>query len=367
MKNLPLNFMLFVLMLISACTASEKTIGESGLEKDYQSALNKLKSGNTSQKQIALLSTTLTTMISQQEPIKDSLLQTNQLADTEKAFEINQYLLVKIFPTLPYVDKNYKATFDKLKIEEEKLQTELQTIFFEKGKTNLDEAIAENNKEKARFAFEAFEKSVQYGKAEATVAPLKQKSLDFAMLVYHVTIDAPADKRYNILLDDRFREVENINRKFKKIYFQRENLEAVDCTLEIVLDPLQNHIEDRSNTQTFERKVQTGTTTTTDGNGNSKETPVYQTVMGTLTKNTKVKVFRWNTVIKIHSNSPNCTLTSSQFQEIFESASTKISISGDERAIPEGYQNVEEQMMTDQEAVEQLIEQIYFRIQSNVL
>lgn len=367
MRNQTAIFLLFCLfILLSACTASEKTVGNS-VEKTYDTALSKLKSGNTSQKQITALSTALGEMIQSQMPLKDSLLQTNQLADKEKAFEMNQYLLFKIFPALPYVDKTYQTTFEKLKTEEQTLQTEFQSFYLEQGKSNLAEALAKGDKEKSKLAYEAFGKAIKYGIEASEVKELQQKSLDFSTIIYHVTIEAPMDRQYQILLEDKFRDVENINRKFKKIYFKRENLENVDCTLKIVLDPLHSHVEDRSNSRNFERSVQTGSTSTTDANGNSKESPVFEKVSATLTENTKAKIFRWNTVINIQSNSPNCTLTSSQFQESFENLSTRISISGDERAIPENYRMPEEQMMTDQEAVEQLIEQIYDRIQLTIL
>jgi hypothetical protein len=367
MKNSLPNFILLTLILISACTTSEKTMSDNGLEKDYSSALRKLESGNASSKQIAVLSTALTEIINQQTALKDSLQQIGNLENTDKSYQINQYLLDKIFPALPYIDKSYKATLDKLKIEEQELQTFLQTTYFEQGKSNLNTAMSENDKAKSKMAYLEFEKSQKYGGNKMVLDSLKKVSLDHSIMIYNLRIKVPSDRKYLIQLEDRFQEIEKNNIKFKQIYFN-QNDKKVDCTIWIEFDKLVRTLHDQQYSQTYQKRVRTGSTTQRNEDGTEREIAVFNTVSGTVSKNTKVKTFQWNIYIFIESTSNNCNLGSSQFPEILTSEALEIDISGDERAVPEQYQNFNpEPMLSDMDLMDELIDRIYRKIEFNVL
>ena len=232
----------------------------------------------------------------------------------------------------------------------------------EQGKQNLHIAINENNKRQSQSAYNAFEKAKKYG---ADVNDLLQKSMQHSLITYNVKGIA-AEIRYQILVDERFVGVEDINRKFKKFHYNNDAANE-DCTITIAFDRFQDIKEDRRETESFQKQVQTGSTTETDANGNEKEIATYGTVYGTAVKIQKMKTFTCQITLSATSTSNNCDVVNKQIVETVTVSAMEINVSGDERALPQEYQRFTPQMLpTDRDIVEQLIEQAYQRIQSEL-
>lgn len=362
MKIQPLIFILFISIVMSACTATEESIGDNSTERRYNTALSHLKSGSTTTRHLDNLTSALTTMLTTNAVIKDSLSNDISLTNKELIYDIDDYLLLKIHSAKPYLNGMYDGKFDSLQTEKQQLETELRTTYLEQGTRDLDIAIYENQKSKAQAAYNAFEKAKKYG---ADVDDLLQKSMHHSLMTYNFKAIA-AESRYQILVDERFIGVEDINRKFKKFYYRNDEVDE-DCTVTIAFDRFQEIKDQRRETESFQKQVQTGTRTETDAEGNQKEVAVFGTVYGTAVKIEKIKTFTCQITLSATSNSNSCDVTDRLIVETLTVSAKEINVSGDERALPQEYQNFSPQMLPmDRDIVEQLIEQAYQRIQSEL-
>lgn len=362
MKIQPLNFIFLIVLFISACTATEESVGNHSTERRYKNALSKLQSGSTATKHINDLKSVLTEIVTTNEGIKDSLNNNLSLENKELTYDINTHLVEKIFPTIAYTGGMYASKMDSLQTEQKALKRELQTIFLNQGNQDLDIAINLKDKSKGQTAYNAFEKAKKYG---ADVEELLKQSLQYSVITYNFK-GLAAESRYQILVDERFIGVEDINRKFKKFYYKNDDVNE-DCTITIAFDRFQDVKEDRRETESFQKQVQTGTQTETDANGNEKEVATFGTVYGTAVKIQKMKTFTCQITLSATSSSNSCDVTDKLIVETLTVSAMEINVSGDERALPQEYQNFTPQMLpTDRDIVEQLIEQAYQRIQSEL-
>ena len=362
MKIQPFTVVLFITLFIFACTATENSIGDNSTERRYNNALSNLKSGSTSTKHVDNLKSILTEIVTTNEGIKDSLSRDLSLENKELTYDINDYLIQKIFPTTAFTGGLYASKMDSLQVEQQALQAELQTFFFTQGKQHLDKAINLKDKLEGQKAYFSFEKAQKYG---ASVDDLLQQSLQHSVISYNFKAIA-AENRYQILVDERFVGVEDINRKFKKFYYRNDSVHT-DCSITIAFDRFQDTQEEQRETKSFQQQVQTGTRTETDGNGNEKEVATFGTVYGTAIKIQKIKTFTCQITLSATSTSNSCDVTDKLILETLTVSATEINVSGDERALPEEYQNFSPQILPmDRDIVEQLIEQAYQRIQSEL-
>jgi len=359
MKNL---FILLCLPIFVTCTSTKKNIGDNSTERKYNVALSNLQSGNSTKRQIDNLTFALTEMVTTNEIIKDSLHHDMTLDNKEFIYDIDLYLIDKIHRATPYISGLYSGKMDSLKIEQQQLQAELRTTFLNQGHQDLKIGVNENNRSKAQAAYNAFEKAKKYG---AEVEPLLKESMQHSLTTYNFKAIA-AENRYQILVDERFVGVEDINRKFKKFYYRNDNANE-NCTIIVAFDRFQKMNDERRQTKSFQKQVQTGTRTETDANGNEKEVATFSTVYGTAVEVEKLKTFTCQIKLSATSTSNNCDVTDKLIVETLTVSAKEINVSGDERALPQEYQHFTPQILPmDRDIVEQLIEQAYQRIQSEL-
>ena len=360
----PIPILLLFILLTFSCSSTQKTTS-SNYEKQFSSTLKKMKKGKNNSKMKASLNTSLSKILEQETLKMDTLSSTNELLKKEQKHTIQAKLVGYLNDAKPYMDPSFLEKLEALSKTESKLREELKTGYFTSGQEKLESALSQQDKTKSREAFNNFEKASKYGLNSPLLDSLQKVSSDFSFIEYNVIVRLAADQKYEPLVKNKLKELERLNRSFKKIHFEDPKSTPNYCEIEIGFDPL-SIIEDiKVNTRNFQKEVQTGTRTETRGD-RTVEVPVMERVSGTVVTNTHIKVARWNIKINPNSASDNCDLTGKSFQEELVTKMIKLDFNGDRRAIPTDLLNYDRsQLLQEREIVEELIDRIYEKIKSN--
>jgi hypothetical protein len=360
----PFPILLLFVFLTSNCSSTQKP-SNSSYEKQFSSALKKLKKGKSSSKTKSSLNTSLAKIIEQETLKMNTISGDNELLKKEQNYTIQTKLLGYLNDAKPYMDPSFMGKLEELNKTETQLREELQTSHFNSGQEQLEAALSTRDKTKSRVAFAHFEKASKYGLNTPLLDSLQKVSLDFSLVEYNLTVKMSADQKYESLVKNKLRELERLNRSFKKIHFENPNSTSIDCDIEISFDPL-SIIEDlKANSRNYQKEIQTGTRAETRGD-RTVEVPVMERVSGTVTTNTHIKVARWRVELNPKSNSSSCDLTGKFFQEVMETKKIKLDFNGDRRAIPQELLNYDRsELLQEREIVEEMIDRIYEKIKSN--
>lgn len=313
-----------------------------------------MKKGKSNSKMKASLNSSLAKILEQETLKMDTISISNELLKKEQKHTIQANLVGYLNEAKPYMDPSFLGRLEELNKTESKLRKELKTEYFTSGQEKLKSALSMQDKSKSRDAFAHFEKASKYGLNSPLLDSLQKVSSDFSFIKYNIHVRLAANQKYESLVKNKLKELERLNRNFKKIYFESPKSIPNDCEIEIDFDPL-SIVEDlKVNTRNFQKEVQTGTRTETRGD-RTVDVPVMERVSASVTTNTHIKVARWNVKIKPNSASDNCDLTGKSFQEELVTKKIKLDFSGDRRAIPTDLLNYDRsQLLQEREIVEEL-------------
>lgn len=78
---------------------------------------------------------------------------------------------------------------------------------------------------------------------------------------------------------------------------------------------------------------------------------------------TRTKTVTWEADVRVNALTPNCSVSSENFEDFYQSVAREVRTSGDERAIPEEYLDApKEQFIEEDDMVEQILEDLYEQI-----
>lgn len=360
----PCSILFLFIFLTFNCSSTQKT-SNSNYEKQFSSALRKIKKGKNNNKTKASLNTALSKII-ELETIKiDTISTSNVLLKKEQTHTIQAKLIGYLNDAKPYLEPSLLEKLDLLNNTEQQLKRELKNGFFTSGQEQLKSALSTNDKSKSKEAYYYFNKASKYGLNNSLLDSLQKVSSDFSLTQYNITVTLAADYKYESLVKNKIKELERVDRNFTKIYVDNPQTAPSDCEIEIAFDPL-SIVEDlKTDTRNFQKEVQTGTRSERRGD-KTVEVPVMERVSAAVTTNTHIKMARWYIKINPKAISSNCDLKGKFFQEVMETKKIEFDFSGDRRAIPQDLLNYDRsQLLMEREIVEEMIDRIYEKIKSN--
>jgi len=217
-----------------------------------------------------------------------------------------------------------------------------------------------NNKRQAREAYADFQRAKEYGYSGRTIDSLMEESIIYGRLVYTVEASVSFGISYDWEVDRKFEDVEDYDSRFRKIYFERSGVRNVDCHLDVNFRSLDIDYYDDVDRETFSQRVQTGTQTVTDADGNVSEEPVFETVEGQVEIIRRRKVAEWEVRVNVSSVSRNCDKSDDSFSERIQAEIEEYRWSGDERAIPSRYRNDDgDRFPDDDDMADDLLDILY--------
>ncbi len=352
--------LVFVFLLLTDCGTPKKSLQNNNYNKAFKQALRQLERGKSVRENKAVLSKSLGKILKEKDKEKERLLLSDDIDQRDRALAINGDQQDKILSASFYLGDAYQAEQNLLEKEASELEQHLSSDFYHRGREQLEAFYQSEDKELAQSAYFDFKKSGSYGAPFADVDSLAEVCYQLGLIVYTVEADAPFDISYQWEIDREFEDIEDYDDTFLKIYYERNDAPDADCHLEIEFGNFRVDTDRRTFTEDFSESVQTGTTTTTNDNGDVIEVPVYKTVEGRVVIQEITKTATYDLRVDIRSYSQNCDLRSNRFSERLRSQTEETQLEGDSRAIPSRYKGRrEDNPMRDDEMAEELIRRLY--------
>lgn len=358
---------LFVIFLFE-CASPQKSLEKGNFQQAYKSSLAALEKGKSYDENQKILFQALDEIIAKETVEKDRRQNAEDLKSKEKSIKLNKNIQKKITKALPYLDGKFDKDLEKLKMEEQQTNDFLASEYFSFGKEKLEKSEKEKDKRFAQNAYYNFLKAKKFNSPETDLNTLTQKSLELGQVVYNIQKDAPFDIMLHWEIDRTFENLEGHQGDFLKVFYD-DNLsyEEVDCQINIRFRSLDIDLDEDKNEENFKKEIVTGTTTITNSAGEEVEVDVIEEVEGSVTIQQFKKTATWNVNVEVTSNSKNCELRNASFEEETISTSQIFTLAGDQRAIPDEYKKSNDDELTkDDDMAEILLGILYERISSHL-
>lgn len=357
------TIVLFLLPLLSACTTPREAFDQQDFDKAYKLALADLNKGKGGKEEQTILQQSLENILARDVAESRSLSATEKPEDWKAALDINYGLQEKIKEARAFLPGAFEKELYTLPQQAAWLRKKLYAHYFEQGKDNLARTAATGLKAYAQQAHGAFSKAYTYADPPpAELDSLSRVALKKGIVYYTVTTEAPFDVTYNWEINQVFSRLEDQSGGFLRIAFN-DPLRNADCAIEIRFSSLEIDIREETGDEDFNREVILEYQTVTDTAGNKTQVPVYGTVEGNVYIITRTKTVTWEADVRVNALTPNCSVSSENFEASAQSVAREVRTSGDERAIPEEYLDApKEQFIEEDDMVEQILEDLYEQI-----
>ncbi|MFT4664020.1 MAG: hypothetical protein ACI8YQ_000825 [Polaribacter sp.] len=355
------RYLLLVLLFTLGCASPMKTLKEGNYKKAYKQANNQLKRSKSVNENKKVLAKSLAKIIQEENRKKLKLMDSEEIEDLVEAYKINKELQNKIEKSFTYIDNGtFDKDYDAQREEADWMVEEIANAYFGFGQNSLDESIEMDNKRQAREAYSDFQVAKKYGYKGKVIDSLMEESIVYGRLVYTVEASVSFGISYDWDVDRKFEDVEDYDSRFRKVYFERGPVKNVDCHLDVGFNGLDIDYFEDVDREIFSQRIQTGTTTVTDADGNVSEQPVYETVEGQVEIVRRRKVAEWEVRVNIRSVSQNCDKSDDRFSERIQAEIEEYIWSGDERAIPSRYRRSNnDRLPEDDDMAEDLLDVLY--------
>lgn len=347
------------LLFVYSCTASKRSKEERSLNKAFENALYGIQKGNSIDKNKEKLSIVLSKLLTQQIPLKDSLLNLNKLKENESGYEIIDELSKKIQLYSKYVDNEYETDYNDLQKQKIEIKENLKEQYYERGVEQYNISQKNENKIVAKKAYLDLQKSRKYGMKGRILDSLEMSSKKYAIRTFNIKAESPSKESYKNLIDDRFKNLEKNSSEFNQIFYNDEKKNC-DCNIKITFDQFVVNDHEESHSQDYFKEIKE------ESRSNDGTTIVKViTISATVNQTIKSRQAGWNIIV--NSNNANCNIESRRFVEEMVAKSINIRTSGDRRAVPEQYLGViEEPLMRNREIAEEMISRIYLKIEQEL-
>ncbi|MGB6268148.1 MAG: hypothetical protein WBF67_03980 [Olleya sp.] len=188
----------------------------------------------------------------------------------------------------------------------------------------------------------------------------RDNSLEDNTVSYHVKAKSIESDKYNILIDNKFQELESLDLPLVKIYYNKKDVTEVDCEIEIIFGNLTINDKDYSKNKHFSKVVKEEQAK--DENDISP-TISSNTIRGYSYQKIEERKLNWDINLRNIPDSNNCKLTNDTFTERIISKSINNILSGDERAIPKKYKvRFGQPLLSKEDMIEETINNVYQKI-----
>ena len=349
-----------VLALFTACGSPQKAFDNQDYEKAYKLSLSDISKGKGDKETRTVLQQSLENLLEQQGSESRRLAGSSEPEDWKAALDINTELQNKIGEALVFLPNSFEKERYVLPQQAQSLRKRLFSYYFEQGKGDLARAESTGLKQYAQHAHGAFTKARFYAETRlAELDSLTQLAFKKGIIYYKVEIDAPFDITYHWEINRVFGGLADMSGGFLRVAVD-EPVKNADCAIEIRFNSLEIDIAEEKGDEDYNKEVVVAYQTVADTAGHETEVPAYGTVEGNVITITQTKTATWEIDVSIDGLTPNCGLSGDNFVASTRSVIRLVRTSGDQRAIPEEYLNVEdEDFMEEDDMVEQLLEDLY--------
>ncbi len=335
--------------ILWGCSNPQEFLEKGQHEKAFSSSLKKLKKNKFSTEDKETLISSLNSIVETQSKIISDLKQSNKMEHPKKAIYFCQQLLKKIEKSSPYTDNKFNSTKESLQKEINLINHSISERYLNQGLEQMVIYHSKNNKDAAKKAHSKFQKSFKYGNINPALDSLIQESLNAAQRIYIISVSDIFSITYSWDIDNKMDDIISYSDKFTTVLFEPSPLPSdFDCNIEIEFRSFNIDTDETIEEKEFEKEIITQTDTSI--------------VIGKAIIKKIKKTFDWR--VNINSKGThNCQVVSTTFNERLIDEVVEVTTEGDIRAIP--YQDQigsTDKIMTDDEAVDELLETFYNKI-----
>lgn len=360
---------LLLLLLVSlSCATPRETLEKGKYRAAYQAALWKLKRNKEDRENQAVLAKALQLMSEEAQQKKEGLTREASIKGYKKAMKVNKKLLKKLVAATKFMEDTaaHEQNVQTLEKESEAFKKAISDQYLATGKQELAAYHTSQLKQEAQNAYYNFKKAQDYGNDTYTLDTLLKESLELGQKVYCIEVSTFGNIGRSFDIRRSMSSLEDNDDLFTSVYLDGVYCSGeIDCRIEIDFSSLDIEEDEDEDEETFDEKITT-TETVTNADGTEEEVETVTEVEATITTTTITKTAKWTVTVNV-SGTANCSLQDYCFRESLVSETTSVSITGDERAVPSRYKNVdEEDLMDDDEMAEHLLSKLSSSIEDHL-
>lgn len=358
---------ILILTLFSCSRNAQKFLDKGDYHKAYNIALKNLKKDRKSRKDRSVLNKSFEQILNDKNSEYDRYIKSDVIEDWEIAY--NQYkVLWEIYDEgKSYLDNSYDSELLQKKAGQEVLMKDIANNYFRMGTESMATYKGTDNKAYAQDAYTFFRKADSYEVNEVTAPDLDRfmdESLTAGMISILVITEAPYDRILKREIDKEFYELESKSEGFEEILYER-NIVNPDCVLRMYFDRLDVDVDQDRSRETFTEEIEDGYDTSQDTSGVEIRTPRYRTVTGQVTTIRDRVIYSWQMEVNPEGPSDICHFDRKVFREREEITNEYYEISGDNRAIPNRYNQPYFDSRNEEDVIADLIEELYDEVIRN--
>jgi len=361
-----MRFLAIICFFISfciACSSPQRKLDKQDYNAAFDIALKEVQKKKSVSSNKKIMIEALREMIDRDLAIISKSSNSDDLRSLENAIDLNYNLQERIDLAKKYIGNRFPEAADSLILLEDELAIKLFDTYIVNAEDLTRRFEQTGLKTHAQSACLLYNSALQYAEGQSSQIEEKRNAIcEKGILIMYVEAEAPFELFYSSDIDFKFRELEWETMDFKKIFYEKNPDQEIDCELEIYFGDLDTQVRRSRDSRTFTEEIVTGYRTVTDSTG-SRQEPVYSTVTGTVTMIVDVKRMEWEIQATLESRSNNCRRDNRRFSVFRDSEIEIYQLSGDERAIPNRYKNnFEENFESDNDMSRYLIEEVYEEI-----
>lgn len=359
------------IFLISACGSARKSFENKKYEKAIKQALKGLDKGKKVKENKNILKRSLDKIEKSTRKEVGTALKKQSIAGNVEAYNLLEDLEDVYQSGQAYLDSLRYSRYINLRDETQNLRNDISYQYFDLGYSKIVNAKSRDSKALAREAYYEFQSARNYGYLQNPIDSLIDESVEYGRLYYIVNAEPIFDITYGWEIDRVFDNIDDESTLFNKIYFEPIGNPGVpiDCTIDVDFVNLDIDIDKSEDNQRFTERIVVDYKETVDTSGNVLKEPIYGDIEAYVNIIQYTKSASWDVRVDINSTSKHCILDGGRFSEEITDQAEEIRTSGDERALPSKYRNInnQDELTDDDDMAEELIDRVYRRVIRNYL
>ncbi len=321
----------FAVLVLIQCKSTKTLLEKGKYEQAYTAVVKKMAKGKQTREDKNILYAAFDAIYSESNQVMDKLSKSSSISDLELIYEEYSYLDELASKGKPYFGSDLRTRVDSIGLLKAETKTTIRDQYWTFAKEDLAKYEAKNDKSDAQQSYAYFKKVKKYGGNSAELDSLTEIALQGALVRIGFNAEAPFDIRYNWDIDTKFSRLEGQRGYLLYIY---DPSGKMDCFLDVRFENLNIIESEQSTSYQVSERIQTGTTTTTDEEGNVIEVPSYEEVYGTVFNKTIVFDGRWSASVDASSITGDCNYYSNRITATDQRTCEYNEYTGDHRAKP---------------------------------
>lgn len=351
---------LFSFFLFFSCSSSQESFQKGNYKGAFRQTFKKVKKGSATSGEKQIMTESLRKILAEnraemllQEELKSEKGWRKALLKIEDSKE-------KVAKVEPYISYDFSKIKSDLEVSENRIVDDQFHFHFDPGMDKLENSIKRGEKLLAQKAFTHFKEAKKYSSNLSLIDSLQDECIKYGKEFYALSVDPD----FGLSFETNTRADKLLtNSTFLEVSY--DSSEDTDCEITLKFYGFDiDESEDETFSESFDRNVVVDTEIRVDTSGEETEIPIFGDVSGAVEIYEYKKEIEGNLRFTVNALTENCLLSSNRFSEEIVAEVERVTISGDERAIPEQYEEetFPDELPSDSDMEEELLDVLFSKI-----